>query len=84
MSSNPTPQPHRTSPHPIHLQTQDHNSLGFLSNERRFNVALTRATSLCIIVGNPFLMLARPHWKVTLTPTPYTLHPTPDTLNSNP
>lgn len=33
---------------------------------RRFNVALTRATSLCIIVGNPFLMLARPHWKSLL------------------
>ena len=44
----------------------DSNSLGFLSNERRFNVAITRATSLCIIVGNPYLMLARGHWKALM------------------
>jgi hypothetical protein len=42
------------------------SSLGFLSNERRFNVAITRATSLCIIVGNPYLMLARGHWKALM------------------
>ncbi len=32
----------------------------------RFNVALTRAKSLCIVVGNPFLMLVKDHWKALL------------------
>lgn len=31
-------------------------SLGFLSNPRRFNVAITRARSLLIIVGNPHVV----------------------------
>lgn len=31
-------------------------SLGFLSNPRRFNVAITRAKSLLIIVGNPHIV----------------------------
>lgn len=30
--------------------------LGFLSNPRRFNVAVTRAKSLLIIVGNPHIV----------------------------
>lgn len=33
------------------LAKEGEHSLGFLSNERRFNVAITRASSLCIIVG---------------------------------
>ena len=33
------------------LAKESEHSLGFLSNERRFNVAITRASSLCIIVG---------------------------------
>ena len=41
-------------------------SLGFMANPRRFNVALTRAMALCIIVGNPFVMLSEPHWKSLL------------------
>lgn len=44
---------------------KDH-SLGFMANPRRFNVALTRAMALCIIVGNPFVMLSEPHWKSLL------------------
>ncbi|XP_020590457.1 probable RNA helicase SDE3 isoform X2 [Phalaenopsis equestris] len=31
-------------------------SLGFLSNPRRFNVAITRARSLLIIIGNPHII----------------------------
>uniref|UniRef100_A0A5B7CCG0 RNA helicase n=1 Tax=Davidia involucrata TaxID=16924 RepID=A0A5B7CCG0_DAVIN len=37
-------------------------SLGFLSNPRRFNVAVTRARSLLIIVGNPHIVSKDPYW----------------------
>ncbi|XP_030543378.1 probable RNA helicase SDE3 [Rhodamnia argentea] len=36
--------------------------LGFLSNPRRFNVAITRAISLLIIVGNPHIITKDPYW----------------------
>lgn len=36
--------------------------LGFLSNPRRFNVAITRARSLLIIVGNPHIVSKDPYW----------------------
>ncbi|KAI3958755.1 hypothetical protein MKX01_017755 [Papaver californicum] len=36
--------------------------LGFLSNPRRFNVAVTRAKSLLIIVGNPHIICKDPYW----------------------
>ncbi|XP_043691441.1 probable RNA helicase SDE3 isoform X2 [Telopea speciosissima] len=36
--------------------------LGFLSNPRRFNVAITRARSLLIIVGNPHIICKDPYW----------------------
>ena len=42
-----------TSRHNEHDKTF---SLGFLSNPRRFNVALTRAKSLLVIVGNPHII----------------------------
>ncbi|KDP23615.1 hypothetical protein JCGZ_23448 [Jatropha curcas] len=41
-------------------------SLGFLSNPKRFNVAITRARSLLIIVGNPHIISKDPCWEKLL------------------
>ncbi|KAJ0981677.1 hypothetical protein J5N97_009932 [Dioscorea zingiberensis] len=38
------------------------HNLGFLSNPRRYNVSITRAKSLLIIVGNPHIITKDPHW----------------------
>ncbi|CAL1684703.1 unnamed protein product [Lasius platythorax] len=45
----------------------EHNGeehIGFLSNPKRFNVALTRAKALMIIIGNPKILSINEHWKV--------------------
>ena len=47
------------------LQYDDQDAffnLGFLSNPKRFNVAITRAQALVIVVGNPRLLAVDPHW----------------------
>ncbi|XP_072767482.1 putative helicase mov-10-B.1 isoform X2 [Anoplolepis gracilipes] len=44
----------------------EHNNkehIGFLSNPRRFNVALTRAKALMIIIGNPNILCTNENWK---------------------
>lgn len=38
-------------------------NIGFLSNEKRFNVAITRARSLLIVVGNPVILNKDPAWE---------------------
>ncbi|KAK7366576.1 hypothetical protein VNO80_08569 [Phaseolus coccineus] len=40
--------------------------LGFLSNYRRFNVAITRAISLLVIIGNPHIICKDDHWSQML------------------
>uniref|UniRef100_A0A673M1T7 RNA helicase n=1 Tax=Sinocyclocheilus rhinocerous TaxID=307959 RepID=A0A673M1T7_9TELE len=41
---------------------QDFN-IGFLSNEKRFNVAMTRAKALLAVVGNPVILSKDPTWQ---------------------
>lgn len=40
--------------------------LGFLSNPRRFNVAITRARSLLVVIGNPHIVCKDPYWNKLL------------------
>lgn len=40
--------------------------IGFLNNPKRFNVAITRAQALVILVGNPFMLKADKYWEVFL------------------
>jgi len=42
------------------------HQLGFLTNPKRFNVAVTRAQSLLIVVGNPYILERDPHWNSLL------------------
>lgn len=42
------------------------NKLGFIYNEKRFNVAITRAKSLMIIVGNPHVLWKDKRWNELL------------------
>lgn len=38
------------------------HSLGFLHDPRRFNVAITRAMSLLIVIGSPSILSSDPNW----------------------
>jgi helicase MOV-10 len=42
------------------------HNLGFLDNPKRFNVAITRAKALLIIVGNPAVLKHDKHWGALL------------------
>ena len=42
------------------------HNLGFLDNPKRFNVAVTRAQSLLIIIGNPSVLASDYHWRELL------------------
>ncbi|XP_071960660.1 RNA helicase Mov10l1-like [Antedon mediterranea] len=43
------------------------HKLGFLSNPKRFNVSVTRAQALLVIVGNPHVLAKDPKWLAMLT-----------------
>jgi len=45
-----------------HLEFDRRHRLGFLSNPKRFNVAITRAKALLIIIGNPAVLAHDPNW----------------------
>jgi len=42
------------------------NKLGFLANPKRFNVAVTRARALMIVVGNPHILEQDNEWRALL------------------
>jgi len=43
------------------------NGIGIFSNPKRFNVAISRAKSLMVVVGNPFILAKKSWWKTILT-----------------
>ncbi|XP_043932875.1 helicase MOV-10 isoform X2 [Protopterus annectens] len=45
-----------------YLKMDEEFSLGFVKNPKRFNVAMTRAKSLLIVVGNPVILSKDPIW----------------------
>ena len=49
-----------------HVPFDVKHGLGFVSNPKRFNVAVTRAKALLIVVGNPHVLCADPHWATLL------------------
>ncbi|XP_062514380.1 putative helicase MOV-10 [Corticium candelabrum] len=51
---------------PTFLAIDRDYKLGFLDNPKRFNVAITRAKALLVVVGNPKLLSRDKHWKTFL------------------
>lgn len=49
------------------VQSDVRHTLGFVANPRRFNVAVTRAQALLIIVGDPMVLSLDPLWRSFLS-----------------
>ena len=47
---------------PEYVHTDNQYKLGFLKNPKRFNVAITRAKALLIVVGNPHILSQDHDW----------------------
>ncbi|XP_059188616.1 putative helicase mov-10-B.1 [Centropristis striata] len=47
---------------PDYMEIDKKFNLGFVKNEKRFNVAVTRAKALLIVVGNPRVLYTDPAW----------------------
>ncbi|XP_072281879.1 helicase MOV-10 [Pyxicephalus adspersus] len=45
-----------------YVKIDEQFGLGFLTNPKRFNVAITRAKALLILVGNPVILSKDPYW----------------------
>ncbi|XP_063049770.1 putative helicase mov-10-B.1 [Engraulis encrasicolus] len=45
-----------------HITLDEKFNIGFLKNGKRFNVAMTRAKALLIVVGNPVILRTDPTW----------------------
>ena len=52
----------RSSENESEAGTDALRGLGFLRSEKRFNVAVTRAMSLLIVIGDPHLLAGDPSW----------------------
>lgn len=48
---------------PTHLKFDARHRLGFMANPKRFNVAITRAKALLIVVGNPHILVHDKNWR---------------------
>ena len=53
----------RSQDHQSHVKADASRGLGFLQCEKRFNVAITRAMSLLIVIGDPHLLAEDHSWK---------------------
>jgi helicase MOV-10 len=51
---------------PRHLKSDQHFGRGVINSRRRFNVAITRAKELMVIVGNPETLKSDPFWRYYL------------------
>jgi AAA domain len=49
-----------------YCRSNEHQGIGFLSDPRRLNVALTRAKYGCIIIGNPRILAKNPLWNALI------------------
>lgn len=56
----------RSAEHQSEANTDAQRGLGFLRSEKRFNVAITRAMSLLIVIGDPHLLSGDPSWRAFL------------------